>query len=188
MRCQLCFRPSWHLVCSRCLDTLLKPNLTRRTLDDGFEIYSFYKYSEIKPLLHVKHTFYTKEIFSLLSRHAILPFVKTLTCKDIFAIAVDDHIRSGTSHTAVIIHELREYMTPLYGVLRAVNRIRYSGAKLDIRKSFKRDFIYKGKKGITVVLFDDLITSGQTLLEAKNKLEECGVDVVFAVTLADARE
>jgi len=36
----------------------------------------------------------------------------------------------------------------------------------------KRDFEYKGKDNIAVILIDDLVTSGETLLEAKVKLQE----------------
>jgi competence protein ComFC len=51
-----------------------------------------------------------------------------------------------------------------------------------------REFYYTGEQGIEAILIDDIITTGVTLQEAQQELERHGVEVLFAVTLADARE
>ncbi len=51
-----------------------------------------------------------------------------------------------------------------------------------------RDFLYKCKSGIDVILVDDIITTGITLQEAQKVLISHGDNVLFALTLADAEE
>lgn len=127
MRCQLCLNISWQPLCKNCLKTILQPTPSKRVLEDGLVVYSVYSYKDIKDLLHTKHTYFGAKIFSELTKHALVPLIKTFTCKDVYSIPIDDHIRSGYSHSAVIARELREYLKPLYKSLRAKNRIRYSG-------------------------------------------------------------
>ncbi|DAB32281.1 MAG TPA: amidophosphoribosyltransferase [Sulfurospirillum sp. UBA11407] len=189
MRCQLCLNLSWQPLCETCLKTLLAPRLTTRALPCGLEVYSFYKYSEIKNLLHTKHTYQGAKVFSLLAKNALLPFVKNLVSKDVFALPIDDHVRSGYSHSAVLVREISLHVKPLYKSLRAKNTVRYSGQKLHVRKAQKRDFVFTCKeKNIDVILVDDIITTGATLEEAYLTCKEYGVNVLFALTLADAKE
>ncbi len=70
----------------------------------------------------------------------------------------------------------------------AKNRVNYSGRSLQYRLDNPRDFVYKGKSGIDVILVDDIITTGITLQEAQKVLIEKGVNVLFALTLADVEE
>lgn len=188
MRCQLCLNLSWQPLCKNCLKTLLKPTLSTRVLENGLEVYSFYKYSEIKNLLHTKHTYQGAKIFSLLAKNAFIPFIKTLTCKNVFSIPIDDTITSGYSHSAILAKALALHVKPLYGALRAKNKVRYSGKSLHVRKKEKRDFTIKCKSGIDVILVDDIVTTGLTLSEASLTCKEHGVNVLFAMTLADAKE
>ncbi len=58
---------------------------------------------------------------------------------------------------------------------------------LDFRLDNPRGFVYNGLSDIDVILVDDIITTGLTIQEAKEKLEDNGVRVLFAITLADAR-
>jgi competence protein ComFC len=186
MRCQLCLNFSWQLLCKNCLKTILRPTPNKRVLEDGLVVYSVYSYKDIKNLLHTKHTYYGAKIFAKLTQHALVPLIKTFTCKDVYSIPIDDHIRSGYSHSAVIARELREYLKPLYKSLRAKNRIRYSGKKLHVRQKEKRDFILTCKENIDVVLIDDIVTTGATLKEAHLRCKEKNIRVAFAITLADS--
>jgi competence protein ComFC len=43
------------------------------------------------------------------------------------------------------------------------------------------------QKNIQVILVDELVTTGLTILEAKECLENHGCEVLFALTLSDAR-
>jgi len=59
---------------------------------------------------------------------------------------------------------------------------------LDFRLENSRDFRYSGKSDIEAILVDDTITTGITLQEAYILLEKYNVNVLFALTLADAKE
>ena len=188
MRCQLCLNLSWQPICKNCLDTLLTPTLSKRVLDDGLEVYSFYKYSEISKLLHTKHTYIGAKVFLQLGRYAVLPFAKTFKNQDIYILPIDDHVRSGYSHSAILARSISSYMKAIYGALRAKNKIRYSGQKLSTRVKNKRDFKLACRSDIDVVLIDDIVTTGNTLMEARQCCEKANINVLFAITLADARE
>jgi competence protein ComFC len=75
--------------------------------------------------------------------------------------------------------------TILHSSLLSQNDIKYAGKTLKYRKDNPRDFKYSGKSGISVILIDDIVTTGTTLLEAKNTLARYGVEVDFALVLAD---
>jgi len=60
----------------------------------------------------------------------------------------------------------------------------YSGKTLQFRLENPRDFVYKGKKEVEVILVDDIVTTGTTLQEAAKVLKQNGVNVLFALTLA----
>ena len=69
----------------------------------------------------------------------------------------------------------------------ANNKVSYSAQSLDYRLANPRDFVYKGKQGMDAILVDDIVTTGTTLSEARAVLQKSGIDVLFALTLADAR-
>jgi len=188
MRCQLCLNLSWQPICKNCLDILLTPTLSKRVLDDGLEVYSSYKYSEISKLLHTKHTYIGAKIFLQLGKHAISPFVKAFENQDIYILPIDDHVRSGYSHSAILARSISQHIKPIYGALRAKNKIRYSGQKLSVRQKNKRDFKLTCRADIDVILIDDIVTTGNTLIEARECCKKENINVLFAITLADARE
>ena len=81
-----------------------------------------------------------------------------------------------------------KHSIPQHASLMAQNRVNYSGKSLQYRLEHPRDFVYTGKSGIDVILVDDIITTGITLQEAQKVLMENGVNVLFALTLADVEE
>ena len=188
MRCQLCLNLSWQPICQNCLDMLLSPTLSKRVLEDGLEVYTFYKYSEISKLLHTKHTYIGAKIFLQLSKHALLPFAKELQNQNLSILPIDDHVRSGYSHSAILAKGISRYIKPIYGALRAKNHIRYSVQKLKLRQKEKRDFRLTCRDNIDVILLDDIVTTGNTLMEANRCCKKANINVLFAMTLADARE
>ena len=185
MRCQLCLNISWHPLCKNCLNTVLIPTPNKRVLKDGLVVYSAYNYKDIKNLLHTKHTYHGAKIFAQLTKYALFPLVKTFTCKDVFSLPIDDHTRSGYSHSAVIAHGLKKQIKPLYGKLRAKNHTRYSGQTLHVRTQNRRDFTLTCKENLDVILIDDIVTTGNTLKEAHSTCKQNGLNVLFAITLAN---
>ncbi len=187
MRCHLCLTLSWQPICTKCLNTILTPSLSKRVLEDGLEVYSFYGYSEISKLLHTKHTYIGAKIFLQLSRHAMVEFLKPFIGQKIYALPIDDHVRNGYSHSALLAKGVEKYIEPKYRALRAKNKTRYSGQNLSIRKRQKRDFKLICQEGLDVILIDDIVTTGNTLTEARSKCVKENINVLFALTLADAR-
>ena len=189
MRCHLCLRLSWQPLCKTCLSTILRPNPSFRVLDDGLKIYSFYSYSEISQLLHTKHTYIGAKIFAELGRHTFFEFLKTFELpRGIYAVPIDDHVRHGYSHSAILAKATQPYLEPLYASLRARNALSYSGKSKAFRQANKRDFHITCNSGIDVILIDDIVTTGSTLQEAHEALKKHGVNVLFALVLADAQE
>ena len=63
-----------------------------------------------------------------------------------------------------------ETISPRYGVLRATTQEHYSGKSLSYRESHPRHFTCKPFKEEFVIVVDDIITTGITLLEATEVL------------------
>jgi competence protein ComFC len=174
--------------CEKCQERVLKPTITKRTIN-GLEVYSFFKYQHIEDLLLTKHTPQGFKIYRALAKLSFRPFIRNFLQTDpreIHIVGVDEDVKSGYSHVALLTHEMAyRGVKVLHGKLMAQNSVNYSGKKLQYRLENPRDFVYTGLKDIEVILVDDIITTGTTLKEAKYILEKNGVEVLFALTLAD---
>jgi len=184
MRCHSCRRVSLSLICNECRKLYLQPKLHTRKLDRGLEVISFYSYEDIEPFLLTKHLPHGWFIYRILAKETFKHLAKIDS--EVFVIPVDDYLRSGYSHTAILAKELESYgFSPLYNSLHAKNRISYSGKSLSFRKSNPRDFEYRGSEGIDAILVDDIITTGTTILEAHSTLLKHEVNLLYAFVLAD---
>ncbi|EHU6964406.1 ComF family protein, partial [Campylobacter coli] len=67
------------------------------------------------------------------------------------------------------------------------NHLKYSGKSLKFRQDNKRKFKLLKKINNPVILVDDIVSSGSSLLEAKQFLEKNKISVLFTVVLADAK-
>jgi len=188
MRCILCHNYALSLICRRCRKTFLEPTPNIRILDDDFKVYSFYRYDEIADLIKTKHTHIGSTVYRIIAQNASAWFNANFDFKeDIGLIPIDDNPKSGYAHTAIIVRALRQkHLHPLYGTLRAKNDVTYSARTLSYRQSHPRGFSYSNKSYEKVILIDDLVTTGTTLLEAKKAVQKRGTDPLFAITLADA--
>jgi competence protein ComFC len=168
----------------------LTPTITKRVLLDGFEVFSFYKYTDIKELIHTKHKFIGYFIYNILAKESFLKFAKEFKSDGkIYSFSCDDDIKTGYSHNAILNRHLKSpLITPVHSTLRAKNSVKYSGKSLQFRQNNPRNFIYSFKSNINAILIDDIITTGTTLNEAKETLQKHKVNVLFALTLADARD
>jgi len=187
--CIVCNSFSLRHICRNCLEGALAPSLFTREVE-GLKVFSFYKYSEISSLIHYKHKLAGSFILRQLANNSFKKFAQNFEydCK-ISAIPIDDNTKSGYSHSAVLANAIKSNIfTPEYKSMRAKNGVVYAGQTLEFRRNNPRDFDFKGAEHKDIVLVDDIVTTGTTLLEAKACAEKAGYDVLFAVTLADAKE
>jgi len=186
MRCVVCECFSFAIICKRC-STLLTPTSSIRKID-GVDVYSLYKYKNIKEILHTKHTPIGYRVYKRLSNLSLKPFMDYFAhIKPLYILGIDEHIQNGYSHIAILTHSLKNTNTIiLHSKLMANNRVKYSGKTLEFRLNNPRNFRYSYKRDIDVVLVDDIITSGTTIKEAISTLKKYNVNVLFVLTLADA--
>ena len=184
----MCENYSLTHICSSCQELFLTPSLYKRKLPNATEVISFYKYNEIKDLLHTKHSDLGFYIYTILAKLAFKKFSDEFELNyHVVSLAIDDHVRSGYSHTAILNKELKsKTIKPLFNRLRAKNPISYSGKSKEFRIMNPREFILHDIKEEKVILVDDIITTGTTLNEACQLLKQNKKEVLFCLTLADA--
>jgi len=191
MRCYACSKLSFKIICKTCIDQLLTVKMSTRKVGT-LDVISFYKYSSLESLLHTKHKPEGYRIYKALAQMTMKPFIEEFVEsdeRDIYIVGIDEYVRSGYAHVALLSRAMKTKSSfPLHASLMAQNRVNYSGKSLQFRLENPRDFIYKGKSDIDVILVDDIITTGITLQEAQKVLIENGVNVLFALTLADVEE
>jgi competence protein ComFC len=179
-------------ICGKCAKRLLSEQKHTRILEGGLKVYSFFGYSAITPVLHVKHRFWGHRILKQIASYTFGKFAKEFEFGEkVAAVAVDDKAHDSYSHTAILSHALKSpSITPVYSALRAKNAVTYSGQSYEFRRKNPRRFTVskKIKKFKYAILIDDVVTSGFTLREAKEALEKDGVETLFALVLADAKE
>ncbi|QOY54173.1 ComF family protein [Candidatus Sulfurimonas marisnigri] len=187
MRCMLCESLSFAHICSTCQTTFLTPSIYKRKILNNIEVISFYKYSEIKNLLHTKHTDLGFYIYSILAKNSLLKFASEFEFEyPVASVAIDDHVKSGYSHTAILNKSLScKYIKPKVNKLRANNRVSYSGKSREFRLLNPRNFELKNFKEKNVILVDDIITTGFTLNQAVQAIELNNKEVLFCLTLVD---
>jgi competence protein ComFC len=182
MFCLTCGALSFEVICKTCQKNLLTSASQKRG-----DIISFYSYDEIEPLLKYKYHPFGSRVFEILAKNSFKKFSEVYKEK-IISLSIDDKIKKGYSHTAILNHSLKsKFITPKYKKLIAKNNVQYAGKSLKFRKENSRNFEYRGKKNISVILVDDVVTTGTTLKEAKEVLANYGVKVEFCLVLVDKR-
>ncbi|MFT5659741.1 MAG: competence protein ComFC [Sulfurimonas sp.] len=188
MKCLLCESLSLSHICQPCQETFLAPSLYKRKILNNIEVISFYKYKDIKDLLHTKHTDIGYYIYNILAKNSFAKFAKNFDLSNsVTSVGIDDTIDSGYSHTAILNKTLKsEFIKPLYNILRASNPISYSGKSKEFRLLNPRNFIVNSFEAKEVILVDDIITTGSTLGQAIEAMKANKKEVLFCLTLADA--
>ncbi len=188
MKCLLCENLSLSIICNKCQTTLLQPTFYKRELTNGFFNYSFYSFKEIEELLNSKYYFHGDRIYSILAKLSFNKFAQNFSFNEtVYAIGIDEHTRHDYSQTAILSKNLNSsFIKPLFGQLKAKNIVKYAGKDLEFRKKNKRNF-ETNLTNKNIILVDDLITTGTTILEAKKILEKKGNNILFSLTLADAK-
>jgi competence protein ComFC len=186
----MCENLSLKHICSSCQKTFLTPSLYKRKLSNNIEVISFYRYAEIKELLFTKHTDLGFYIYNILAELSFKKFAHTFEFSHrVVSLAIDDNITSGYSHTGILNKELKSHtIKPLYSRIRATNTISYSGKSKEFRLLNPRNFKVKKFQEKDVILVDDIITTGLTLLQAIEKLQRADKEVLFCLTLCDVSQ
>jgi len=188
LKCILCESFSFTHICDYCQETFLTPSIYKRKLLNNIEVISFYKYKDIKNLLHTKHTDIGYYIYSILAKNSLKLFAQNFEYSNLVSsIAIDDNIKSGYSHTAILNKSLKSrYIKPEFNSLRAKNPISYSGKSREFRLMNPRDFSFTQSSSKNIILVDDIITTGSTLIQAINTLQKSDKTPLFCLTLSDA--
>jgi competence protein ComFC len=191
MRCYSCSKLSLSILCKICKEQLFRPSI--RTKKAGtMDVISFYRYSSIESLIHSKHKPEGYRIYKVLAELTMKPFIKEFIENadgDIYIIGIDELVKNGYAHVSLLTSAMKTKTSiPEHAVLMASNRINYSGKSLQYRLDHPRDFVYSGTEDVHAILVDDIITTGITLQEAQKVLMQHGVNVLFALTLADVEE
>jgi len=173
------------------VEQLFIPTISTRKVGT-LDVISFFKYSALETLLHTKHKPEGYRIYKALANMTMKPFIEEFVesdNRDVYIVGIDEYVKSGYSHVALLTRAMKtKSAITLHSTLMAQNRVNYSGKDLQFRLENPRDFLYKGKSNIDVILVDDIITTGITLQEAQKVLLSHGVNVLFALTLADVEE
>ncbi len=188
MRCVLCQKLSLSAICKPCQDQYLSITPQIRVLED-IKIYSFYPLSHVDMLIASKYHTIGSRIYKILSERAAQYFAKSWNheLSEIYSLGIDCPIAKGAySHTAIILHSFRRLFKPIYHELRAQNPVKYAGKSLEFRKNNPRNLCYQsGQK--TCVVLDDVITTGTSMLEARDAIRKGGGEFLFGIALCDAR-
>ena len=198
MRCYNCGVFTLLGFCQHCLAELGDFSLGSRSFFDEkraefFKVYYFYKYSSIKHLLHSKHKFYGYFVLRFLARLSFgrfEDFFRGENLPTINALPLDDRVKNALySHSAILARALKsKHIKPIFGALQAQNELKYSGKSLSFRQKNKRKFKLLKPLKHPVILVDDIITTGSSMLEARAILEKKQISVLFGLVLADAKE
>jgi len=184
----MCESLSFTHICSSCEEIFLKPSLYKRKLSNGIQVISFYKYREIKELLHTKHTDLGYYIYNILAQNSFKKFAEEFSYPNVISsVAVDDKPNSLYSHTAILSKALQSpFIEPIHAVLRAQNSVSYSGKSREFRLLNPREFRVKKFDAKELILVDDIITTGSTLSQAVEAMQKENKEILFCLTLADA--
>jgi competence protein ComFC len=185
----MCESLSLSHICPTCRGLYLKPSIFKRKIQNT-DVISFYKYSEIKDLLHTKHTDLGYYIYNILAKEAFEKFAKEFVFEhQLVSVAVDDRVKSGYAHTAILNKALKcKSIKPLFNKLKATNDISYSKKSREFRMNNPRDFKLSEFEQNELILVDDIITTGSTLSQAISLLKAHKKEVLFCLTLADVSQ
>lgn len=190
MKCLICGKWSLPHICGPCRTLHLTPSFHTRRILGSVPVHSFYRYDDVAPLLHTKHTDLGHYVYTLMARESFAQFAAAFEYEGrVAAIGIDDHVRHGYSHTAILAQSLKSaVIRPRHAKLRAHAAPRYSGMDFQYRLLHPRRFTVAPFEEEEVIVVDDIITTGLTLTQGVEALHREGKRVLFCLTLASAEK
>lgn len=187
MRCAKCGVFSLKFICQNCEQILRQISPTKREIN-GLKIYSFYAYSEIRPLILSKREIWGAFVYKKLAKFSFGAFAKSLKFGEKVAAVAIDVLKDDYSHTAILARAMKtDEISPIFNALRINSPFKYHGRDLNFRLKHGRNFELLRKINMPVILVDDVVTSGATLYQASEICAKFGIDVLFSLTLSDAQ-
>lgn len=194
MYCVVCEKLSWYIICKHCLVNLDYID-SRRILDNGVKVFSSFSFSELQFLLASKNNVIGSRIFKRLGIYGVYKFLthypnlKELNKKEIVVFSIRNHNIGAYSHSAILAQCFKKYgFKVFHNSLIIGNNSRFSHLKREERQKIGRNFSFNFKKNYSgIIIVDDIVTTGQTLLEASVMIGKNGYTPLFAWTLCDSR-
>lgn len=189
MRCLNCEKWSFGYFCKDCARILGECKPLKREISPNFDVYFFYYFSEIKKLIHSKHHFYGSFVYKRLAKFSFAKFGRNFTYPQIVsAIGLENADFGEYSHTAILVNCLKsKCIKPKFGAFKATSSVKYSAQSLAFRQQHKRKYRLFAPINSPVILVDDVVTTGESMRQAKEILDKNGIEVLFGLVLADAR-
>jgi competence protein ComFC len=155
------------------------------------EVVSIFGYKSLEPFLLTKHTPAGHRIFKYFGKYFMAPFLYEFADnldEQVGIVGIDEVPRGGYAHTSLLTHYVKHHnINVSHAKLIAQNSVNYAGKTLQYRLEHPRHFKYYGREDMDVILVDDIVTTGTTLQEARSVLAGIGLNVIFALCLADAQ-
>ncbi len=194
MYCSMCGKLRWHIICKDCLKHLEYID-SKRVLDNGMKVFSSFALSELKLLLASKNNIIGSRIFKRLGIYGISNFFErykdlaALNHQKIAVLSIRNKTIGMYSHSAILAQCFRAYgFKVFHNALIIGNDSHFSHLKRKERQELGRSFHFHFKHDyLAMILVDDIITTGQTLLEASNIIMQNSYTPLFAWTLCDSR-
>lgn len=187
MRCISCEKLSLNIICNRCQQEYLNPGFYKREITKDFYLFSFFEYDSIKELLNSKYYDFGDKIYKILAILSFKKFSENLSYDThLYSVGIDTNKYTNFSHTAILSKELNsKQITPIYDKLQATNHIKYAGKSLEFRQNNPRNFKVRDLQNKDLIIVDDIVTTGTTIVEAKKTLESHSNKVHFTMALSD---
>lgn len=197
MYCATCQKLSFHIICKNCLQNLWFVD-SKRELNNGLKVFSSFALSELHSLVLSKNNAIGSRVLGRLGCFGVAKFFESnnelllnneSVKKSCCVLCVRNKRIGAYSHSAILAKCFKKYGFKVkYSALIAQNEVRFSTLSKAERLQEKRNFTLKiNKKYNFIIIVDDIITTGQTLLEASETIKKDSKIPLFAWTLCDAR-
>lgn len=194
MYCAVCGKLKWYIICKHCLENLEYID-SKRILDNNVKVFSSFSFSELQFLLTSKNNIIGSRIFKRLGMYGIYKFLTNypdlakLNKQQIAVLSIRNSAIGAYSHSAILAQCFKSYgFKVFHNALIIGNNSRFSHLSREERQKMGRNFYFKFTKNYAgIIIVDDIVTTGQTLLEASEIIIKNGYTPLFAWTLCDSR-